>query len=511
MVEQTDLVFVTYTDAPKRAARSQAVKDLVRKQALKAYYSPQGSDRAEERRRESDALDKQSRKKHMNRFRVRRDQELEKGKKEGRGSSGSPEVEKSAGPVLSLSRRVYAFEPYITSLGPGAWELLEYCEFHSHRLHPESRANGVMSVQNCFRMKSMSIHADRDWFSFTMSENSMAQATLCLVSLNRDFAKGTTVSSVTLHHRAAAMEQLKNEIDGTKVVDRETVAGTVAILAIAEDMEGNFTNSSAHFDGMAQIAKACGGLRWFSGERSCMILKIIAWADLCHAAAWLSEPRLLGWFDSILDLNSTSDAPQDASSRIYDPLFRLELERLTCPHLRSMMDILHHFPQPTAMQESPEAEQAHWKRLLHMTELMVKQLKTRIPFEGNIAALSRAFTAAAQLYVPSVLRQAPLPSDVTVILTDEIVKEVAEHDLRVNLQQGRSPRNLLILWTQVNGLAALGDGPEREALARDFQDTLAALEIYSEDDLINQLSSIAWSATSMDQYLADLIAPLQLT
>lgn len=113
MVEQNDLVFVTYTDAPKRAARNQAVKDLVRKQALKAYYSPQGSDRVEERRRESDALDKLSRKKHMNRFRVTRDQELEKGKKErrGKGDFAAPEAEKAVGPVLNLSRKVYAFEP----------------------------------------------------------------------------------------------------------------------------------------------------------------------------------------------------------------------------------------------------------------------------------------------------------------------------------------------------------------------------------------------------------------
>ncbi|KAF2163075.1 hypothetical protein M409DRAFT_26521 [Zasmidium cellare ATCC 36951] len=489
--QTNDLVFVTYTDAPTRAARTRAVKDLVRKQALKAYYSPQGSDRVEERRRESDALDKQSRKKHMNRFRVRRDQELGKGKEDEEKVKGDGDEGKAVDPIL-LSRRVYAFEPYISSLGPGAWELLEY-------------------FRNSFKLKSMSIHGDKEWFSFTMSENSMAQATLCLVSLNRDFAKGTAVSSVTLHHRAAAMEQLKNEIDGTRIVDRETVAGTVAILAIAEDMEGNFTNSSAHFDGMAQIAKACGGLRWFTGERSCMILKIIAWADLLHAAAWLSEPRLLGWFDNILDLNATAIAPQDTSARLGDPLFRLELERLTCPHLRGMMDILHHFPQPTAMKESPEAEQAHWKRLLHMTELMVKQLKTRIPFEGSIPALSRAFTSAAQLYVPAVLRQTPLPRDAATSLTEEIVSELAGHHIRADPAEGRSPRNLLILWTQVNLLAALGEVSEREALASDFQETLSAMEIYSEEDLLEQLSRIAWSAPSIDDELASLILPLQLT
>lgn len=106
-----DLVFVTYTQAqsPRRTARSQAVKDLVRKQALKAYYSPQGSDLVEERQRESDALDKVSRKRHMGRFRLRKEEVGET----GLGLSG---------------RRVYAFEPYISSLGPGAWELLEYCK-----------------------------------------------------------------------------------------------------------------------------------------------------------------------------------------------------------------------------------------------------------------------------------------------------------------------------------------------------------------------------------------------
>lgn len=120
-MQQNDLVFVTYTEAPKRAARNQTVKDLVRKQALKAYYSPQGSDRVEERRRESDALDKRSRKRHMNRFRVRRDQELEKETSQDKAASQGLE------PILI--KRVYAFEPYITSLGPGAWELLEYCEY----------------------------------------------------------------------------------------------------------------------------------------------------------------------------------------------------------------------------------------------------------------------------------------------------------------------------------------------------------------------------------------------
>ncbi|KAK4495443.1 hypothetical protein PRZ48_013774 [Zasmidium cellare] len=497
--QPNDLVFVTYTSAPKRAARSQAVKDLVRKQALKAYYSPQGSDRVEERRRESDAVDKVSRKRHMNRFRVRRDQVLEKEKEEV-----------AAKDVPVLARRVHAFEPYVSSLGPGAWELLEYCESLPLIQMQDLKLTPTITVRNSFRLKSMSIHADKDWFAFTMTANSMAQATLCLVSLNRDFASGTTVSSTTLHHRAAAMAQLKDEISGTDV-DRETVAGTVAILAIAEDMEGNFTNSSAHFDGMAQIAKACGGLRWFDGERSCMILKIIAWADLLHAAAWLSTPRLLGWFNEMLDLETTSTAPLDITSGLGDPSFRLELERLTCPHLRGMMDILHHFPHPAAMRASPEAEQAHWTRLLHMTQLMVKQLKGRIPFEGSIPALSRAFTSAAQLYVPAVLKQTPLTGDAANALTDEIVKEMAEHQIRANPVEGRSPRNLLILWTQVNLLAALGEVPEREKLVPNFQDTLSAMQIYSEDDLLEQLSSIAWSATSIDHDLANLIAPLQLT
>lgn len=118
MAQQTDLVFVTYIEAPRRAARNQVVKELVRKQALKAYYSPQGSDRMEERRRESAALDKQYRRKHMNRFRIRRDHELEKDDSSAKVASLEP----------ILSRKVYAFEPYVSSLGPGAWELLDYCE-----------------------------------------------------------------------------------------------------------------------------------------------------------------------------------------------------------------------------------------------------------------------------------------------------------------------------------------------------------------------------------------------
>lgn len=357
----------------------------------------------------------------------------------------------------------------------------------------------------------MSIHGDREWFNFTMSENSMAQATLCLVSLNRDFAQGTTVSSTTLHHRAAAMEQLKKEIDGTKVVEREAVAGTVAILAIAEDMEGNFTNSSAHFDGMAQIAKACGGLRWFSGERSCMILKIIAWADLCHAAAWLSEPRLLSWFDNVVALDKASSSPDESSSTLGDPRFRLELERLTCPHLRSMMDILHEFPHPSIMNASSSEEPAHLTRLLHMTEQMVLQLKNRIPFEGSIPALSRAFMAAVQLYVPAVLRQTPLAHASASLLTGEVLKEVKEHHLQVNPEEGRSPRNLLILWTQVNVLAALEDGDSQEALGRDLQETLSAMQIYSEEDLMEQLSCIAWSASAVDEKLTGLVSSTQPT
>lgn len=351
----------------------------------------------------------------------------------------------------------------------------------------------------------MSIHADKDWFNFTMSETSLSQATLCLVSLNKDFAHGTTVSPTTLHHRAAAMKQLKQEIS-TPGTERETVAGTVAILAIAEDMEGNFTNSSAHFDGMAQIAKACGGLRWFKGERSCMILKIIAWADLCHAAAWLSEPHLLGWFDNVVD-NSLFQPDE----RICDPAFRRELERLTCPHLRSLMDILHHYPHPIRMEESPVEERAHWQRLLMMTEQMVVQLNERIPYEGSVPALSRAFTSAVQLYVPAVLRRTPLPRIAASFLTEGILKELHEFQIRARVEEGRSPRNLLVLWTQVNTLTALSEENGRVKLARDFQETLSAMDINSQEDLLEQLSCIAWSASSLDDTIIDILPRPQLT
>lgn len=362
-------------------------------------------------------------------------------------------------------------------------------------------------------MKSMSIHSDKEWFNFALSESSMAQATLCLASLNRDFARGGAVSSITLHHRAAAMEQLRKEIDDTNVVGRETVAGTVAILAIAEDMEGNFSNSSAHFDGMAQIAKACGGLRWLSGERACMILKVIAWADLCHAAAWLSKPRLLGWFDNAVSLDGQRifSISNDHSSRLCNPIFRLELERLTCPRLRSMIDILHHFPLPTTMEELSKAEQTHLTRLLYMTEQMVQQLKKRIPFEGSIPALSRAFVAAIQLYVPKMLRRMPLPPEAASLLTEDILKEVRGHQIRADPEDGCSPRNSLILWTQANALAALKEEADgRAKLARDFQETLSILEIFSKEDFIDQLSCIAWSAPTVDESLVGLVSDMYL-
>jgi hypothetical protein len=84
-------------------------------------------------------------------------------------------------------------------------------------------------------MKSMSIHDNKEWFAIAMYNTSISQATLSLVSLNRDLERGVAVSAVTLHHRAAAMKLLQEEIDAEGGnLDQGLVAGTVALLTIGE-------------------------------------------------------------------------------------------------------------------------------------------------------------------------------------------------------------------------------------------------------------------------------------
>jgi hypothetical protein len=113
MAQQQDFVFVTYTEKPGTVSRDPSTKGIVRKQALKAHYSAQGSNLTAERQRESSAVTGRPRRQHMGRFR------LPKTTAQSKPEDASPK----------LGQSVHALDPFVSSLGGHAWELLDYCEY----------------------------------------------------------------------------------------------------------------------------------------------------------------------------------------------------------------------------------------------------------------------------------------------------------------------------------------------------------------------------------------------
>lgn len=81
----------------------------------------------------------------------------------------------------------------------------------------------------------MSLNAKSDWFSFLVSDAATSHAILSLVSLNRDLDRGNAVSSATLHHRSNAIQHVRRRLGNVNDRrEREVLAGTVAILAMAD-------------------------------------------------------------------------------------------------------------------------------------------------------------------------------------------------------------------------------------------------------------------------------------
>jgi hypothetical protein len=81
----------------------------------------------------------------------------------------------------------------------------------------------------------MSINAKSDWFSFLVSDAAICHAILSLASLNRDLVRGDAVSRSTLYHRVRAIRHVRRRLGDIEDRNtREVLAGTVAILAMAD-------------------------------------------------------------------------------------------------------------------------------------------------------------------------------------------------------------------------------------------------------------------------------------
>ena len=74
----------------------------------------------------------------------------------------------------------------------------------------------------------------QEWFAFVIEDPVSTHATLALVGLNRDLEEGNTVSRSSLHHRTAALKLIREELESSISLPKDSLIGAVALLAVTE-------------------------------------------------------------------------------------------------------------------------------------------------------------------------------------------------------------------------------------------------------------------------------------
>jgi hypothetical protein len=114
-------VFVTYTATPKDAARTSSVREAVRRRAMVAYHEKGGRYATSEQHGHCQLDGKARMHRNMTKFKLDRTSSLQI------PNSASREAAQPAPLEQPLNHHLPALDPYVTELGPGAWELLHFC------------------------------------------------------------------------------------------------------------------------------------------------------------------------------------------------------------------------------------------------------------------------------------------------------------------------------------------------------------------------------------------------
>ena len=122
--EEGGYVFVTYTATPKDSARASSVREAVRRQAMVAYHEKGGqyaTYATSEQHGDCQSTGKARMHRNMTKFKLDRTSSLQI------PNSTSREAAQPTSSERPLNHHLPALDPYVTELGPGAWELLHFC------------------------------------------------------------------------------------------------------------------------------------------------------------------------------------------------------------------------------------------------------------------------------------------------------------------------------------------------------------------------------------------------
>lgn len=128
-----------------------------------------------------------------------------------------------------------ALDPLVSSLGAHAWELLHHCKCVLY-----SRNDGTTwrlmlnSDRYHFRPSSIAIYPKKDWFNFGITHPALTQATLTLVSMDRDLNSQTSASATTIYHRTAAIRHIRELIESGGSPNLIIAAGAVGPVMSAD-------------------------------------------------------------------------------------------------------------------------------------------------------------------------------------------------------------------------------------------------------------------------------------
>lgn len=336
------------------------------------------------------------------------------------------------------------------------------------------------------KLKSMIINQQEEWFQFALNNTSLSQATLCLVSLSRDQMARQRTSAITLRYRAEAIKLLQREIQ-SDLVSRDIMAGTIALLAITEDLEGNHDNSEMHIVGLVQIVGTKGGVGSFTTSNA--LRRIVSWADVYHSSAWrVVRPRLIR-ASQVLARQELEHAAQVSR-------FREGLAQVLCAHIRGVVELMRGLPDRT--NDPVVASETQRVIVKHIAEAFRRRIALRYE---QVSPLGTSFVIAIMLYLYGNCSQWTKFVPIIAGLLSDLAMELGKIDmnsLRTNL---RHIANSVLLWIYAIGffLSTRIGSVDSAIFSSGFVTFMQALGI-TPLNVCDHLALIAWSE-NFDQEL----------
>lgn len=193
-----------------------------------------------------------------------------------------------------------------------------------------------------FWANSYACNPEKSWMPLAMTDSAMLHATLTLVAIHRRDCCSALLDESYFKHRGQAMKLIVERLHDSTAGISESTIGAVAILSNSDNQfDWSTTTQAYHIDGLYALVHLRGGIESLKANKD--IQRVVAWADLLHAASKLERPRLP--LPSYLFTSSSGDiiestppykSPEPTSDIIEDLPVHL---RRAIQRLRSLFEI----------------------------------------------------------------------------------------------------------------------------------------------------------------------------